>query len=491
MVLRIDPVMRKIMLGGAMALAVAAAGCVAIPPHESTALPAPDTYKLDRSVSVALSSPAFTRGAWPQPDWWRAFGDPQLDRLMDAALAGNPDIRIAAARVRRAEQIAAVARGDNFPDVSANASVTRERFSKNWLIPPELAVGAKTEGQLSLDLSYDLDLWNRNRDVYRARLDETQAAAADHAETRLAISAALAGTYFRLHDDLVRLALARDALAQRRSLAQLIGLRADHGLETAAAVKTADADVAREQANVVALTRAADADKREIASLTGKGPDDAMTIDAPAIRVEETFPVPDDLPADLLARRPDIAAQRWRVEAAAREIGAAKAGFYPNINLAASAGVQSIELKDLFKSDSVFSAVGPAIHLPIFHGGHLRAELGARYAEYDVAVEQYHRTLVDAARQVADRLAAIQSLARERGHQEEALRDSEEAYRIARLRYEKGVSDYLTVLQAQRDLLQQRDVNTRLGGARLQAIVELIRALGGGYTTADAPPARS
>ncbi len=490
MPLHFNPVIRKLILRAAIALAVTAQGCVSMPSHAPAALPTPDAYKLDRTVSTALSSPAFTRGAWPSQDWWRAFGDPQLDSLMDTALAGNPDIRIAEARVRQAGEIAAAARADNFPDVSANASVTREHFSKNWLYPPDLASGGKTEGLVSLDIAYDLDLWNRNRDEYRARLSAMQAAEADRAETRLAISAALARSYFQLHDDLDRLALARDALTQRQSLAQLMKLRAEHGLETAAAVKTADADVAREEANVVALTRAAGADKRAIAALTGKGPDEAMKIEAPAIHVAETFPVPETLPIDLLARRPDITAQRWRVEAAAQEIGVAKTGFYPNISLGASAGVQSLELKDLFKGDSVFSAFGPAIHLPIFHAGHLRAELGATYAEYDVAVEQYHRTLVNAARQVADQLAAIQSLAQERAHQEEALRDSEEAYRIARLRYEQGISSYLAVLQAQRDLLQQRDVNTRLGETRLQAIVELIRALGGGYVAA-APPARS
>ena len=491
MLFRINPVIRKIFLGGAITLTIAVQGCLSIPPHEAATLPTQDAYKLDQTVSTALSSPAFSRGAWPQQDWWRRFGDPQLDRLMDAALAGNPDIRIAEARVRQAEQIAAAAHGDIYPDISANANVTHERFSKTWIFPPDIANSAKTEGKISLDIAYDLDLWNRNRDLYRSRLNAAQAASADQAETRLAISASLVHAYFQLHDHLDRLDVARDALAQRRSLAQLIRLRADHGLETTAAVKTADADVAREKANVVAFTNAAGADRREIAALTGQGPDDAAKIDTPTIQVEKAIPIPDNLPFDLLARRPDITAQRWRVEAAAREVGVAKAGFYPNINLAASAGLQSLQLNNLFKSDSVFSSFGPAIHLPIFHGGRLRAELGAAYAEYDIAVEQYHRTLVNAARQVADQLAAIQSLAQEREHQEEALRDSEEAYRIARLRYEKGIANYLSVLQAERDLLQQRDVNTQLGGARLQAIVELIRALGGGYIAADVPAARS
>jgi NodT family efflux transporter outer membrane factor (OMF) lipoprotein len=488
---RLIPVIRKITLCGAMSLAMTVQGCLSIPPHETAALPTPDDYKLDQTVSKALSSPAFSRGAWPQQDWWRRFGDPQLDKLMDAALAGNPDIRIAEARVRQAEQIAAAAHGDLYPDISANAAVTYERFSKTWIFPPSIASSPKTQGEISLDIAYDLDLWNRNRDLYRARLNATQAAAADQAETRLAISAALVSAYFQLHDHLDRLDIARDALAQRRSLAQLVRLRADNGLESTAAVKSADADVAREEANVVALTRATGADRREIASLTGKGPDDATQISPPVVHVDDTFAVPDKLPIDLLARRPDVTAERWRVEAAAQEIGAAKAGFYPNIDITASAGLQSLELKDLLKSDSMFSTIGPAIHLPIFHGGRLRAELGVTYAEYDMAVEQYHRTLINAARQVADQLAAVSSLAEESDHQKEALRDSEEAYHQARLRYENGVTSYLAVLLAQRDLLRQRDVNSQLRGAQHQAIVGLIRALGGGYVASGAPPAQS
>ncbi len=471
--------------------AIFASGCVSIPPNKSTPLPAPGSYSLDSSVAEALSSQDFKRGDWPQSDWWRMFGDAQLNHLVDEAFIGNPDIKIAAARVRLAEQVAASVHAGNLPQVDADTSITREHFSENWIIPPPFAGNSTTEGQISLNASYDLDLWNHNASLYQARLGEVKAAAATQAETRLVIGATLTRAYFQLQGHLARLDIAHAALAQRMSLAKLVKLRTDEGLETLVAVKQVDADVAHGQANVIAFERAVDADRRAVAALLGLGPDAAETITTPTSHFDGSFPVPEILPMDLLARRPDVTAQSWRAQAAARQIGVAKAGFYPNINIAAALGLQSLETSDLFKSGSKFSTYGPAIHLPIFEGGQLRANLGAAYAEYDMAVEEYRRALVNAAREVADQLAAVRSVAQEQERQVQALQDSEEAYRIAQLRYERGITDYLTVLLVERDVLQQRDVNTQLVEARLQATLGLIKALGGGYRASDAPAQRT
>jgi len=473
-------------------LAVAlAAGCVPIPPQEPQALPEAKQYGLDKNINAALASAAFQRGNWPEDAWWRTFGDAQLDRLMNQALEGNPDIRVAAARVRLAEQGAIAVRAGNFPQLGASGSILREKYSENWILPPEFAKTPYNEGQASLDAVYDFDLWDRNEELYRARLSQAQSAAADQAETRLVISAAVARSYFTLQGDLAREEISRAALAQRREFAQLVKLRANEGLENLAAVHQAQADVAREQANLLALQRAGDADRLEIVALLGKGPAEARTLTDPAVHAPATLGLPAILPLDLLARRPDVLATRWRVEAAAHAIGVAKAGFYPNIDLSASIGLQSLRLEDLLKRGSLFGTIGPAFHLPIFDGGRLRANLGAAYAEYDVAVEQYHRSLVAAAREVADRLAAVTSLGQQEQHQVQALRDSEEAYRIALLRYRNGISDYLSVLQVQRDLLRQRDATAQLETARQQATVGLIKALGGGYRANELPVART
>lgn len=476
-------------IGLMLLLAALAQGCLIIPKHDAPTLPAPEDYRVDQDLTATLAAPGFKTGAWPQADWWRLFGDKQLDQLMDKALVDNPDLRIAAARVRVAQQLAEVVHAGNLPQITADASVTRERFSKNYIFPLSIAAQPQNLGQIALNAGLDLDLWNRNRDLYRARLSEAQTAAADQAETRLVMTATLAQAYFHLQGSLARREVARTALAQRRDFAHLVRLRAGNGLDNLAAVKQAEADVARAQASLVALERDIGAGRRALAALTGHGPNEADGLVQPTPHFDAVVALPAMLPMDLLARRPDVIAARWRVEAAAREVGVAKAGFYPDINLIGNVGFQSFGLDNLLKPESIFSSIGPAIHLPIFGGGSLRANLGARYAEYDIAVEQYHGALVSAARDVADQLAAVRYLGEEQGHQDQALRDSEEAYRIARLRYQNGLTDYLAVLQVQRDLLQQRDVNTQIEEARHQALLALIKSLGGGYVATELPPA--
>jgi len=476
-------------LAAVLLLALLAPGCAIIPQHDAPALPKTEDYRLDQNLTTALATPGFRPGDWPQADWWRMFDDAQLDGLMNRALADNPDLRIAAARVRLALKTADVVHAANLPQISADASVTRERFSKNYIFPPYIANEPQNLGQIALNADWDLDLWSRNRNLYQARLSDAQAAAADQAETRLVMTATLAQTYFHLQGTLVRRDVARRALAQRQDFARLVRLRAKNGLDNLAAVKQAEADVAREQASLVALERDIEASKRALAALTGHGPNDAADLVAVTPHEAAAVALPAMLPLDLLARRPDVSAARWRVETAAREVGVAKAGFYPNISLTGSVGYQSLLLDQLFKPESIFSSIGPAIHLPIFGGGSLRANLGARYAEYDMAVEQYHRALVDAARDVADQLAAVRYLGEEQAHQEQALRDSDDAYRIARLRYKEGLTDYLAVLLVQRDLLQQRDVNTQIDEARRLAVLALIKSLGGGYVAEQLPPA--
>ena len=168
---------KNFLFTSAVLLAMLTQGCVSIPPNEPTPLPSLESYSLDTSVATALSSQDFKRGDWPQSDWWHMFGDVQLDHLVDEALAGNPDIKIAVARVRLAEQAAAAVHAGNLPQVGADTSITREHFSENWIIPPPFAGNSSTEGQISLNASYDLDLWNRNASLYQARLGEVKAAA--------------------------------------------------------------------------------------------------------------------------------------------------------------------------------------------------------------------------------------------------------------------------------------------------------------------------
>uniref|UniRef100_UPI0035B2EECE TolC family protein n=1 Tax=Zoogloea sp. TaxID=49181 RepID=UPI0035B2EECE len=193
--------------------------------------------------------------------------------------------------------------------------------------------------------------------------------------------------------------------------------------------------------------------------------------------------------ADLLGRRADIVAQRWRVEAGRQGSAAARAAFYPNVNLGAFVGLQSIGLSKLVESDSRIAGIGPAIHLPIFDNGRLRAGLAARYADEDAAIAQYNATLVDALHDVADQLAAWRGAEAEARDQQAALARYEEAWRLAEIRYRAGLASYTAVLAAETPLLAQRRLSAELRSRRLDASAGLARALGGGLAlkTPDTP----
>lgn len=472
-------------------IALAATGCAFMPSRKLQPLPSAASYPLNHSLAHALASPEFRQGDWPADSWWKDFGDAQLNSLIAAALARNPDLDIAQSRLTLARQEAAVARSGLFPELGISGSATREKFSANGLYPPPFAGAIYNEGQLTLDFGYNLDLWGKARDEFLARLGEARAAAAQAAEVRLIITTAVASAYFQMQGDLARLEVTDEGLAQRKAFERLVSLRAANGLESQLAVKQAQAGVASTQARILSLKNAVAADKRALAALIGEGPDAASRIQPPVSHFDRPFPVPAGLPVDLLARRPDIMVRRWQVEAAAREVGAARAGFYPNISLSAQIGKQSVDLSQLFVAGSDFGYVGPAIHLPIFEGGRLRAALNARYAQYDIAVDQYRHALIDAARNVADRLATVQSVTRELKRQTEARQASEDAYRLAMLRYKSGLTGYLAVLLVQQDLLRQRDLEAVLRAQRLQAVLALIKALGGGYAPGHPGPASS
>ncbi len=483
--------LRRFATGTLIATVVAVSGCAAMPPGRLRSLPSAASYPLDRNVARALASSEFRRGGWPAADWWKGFDDTQLDSLVRVALARNPDLDIARSRLTLARQQAALARSGLFPDIGVNASVTRERFSANGLYPPPFAGATYNEGQFSLDFAYNLDLWGKARDEFLARLSEAKAAAAQAAETRLVITTAVASTYFRLQGDLARLKVTKAGLVQRKAFERLVALRAANGLESQLAVKQAESDVASAAARIIGLRNSVAADRRALVALISEGPDAAGGIRQPTGRFDRPFPVPSGLPVDLLARRPDIMVRRWEVEAAAQEVGVARAGFYPDISLSAQIGKQSIGLSKLFDPGSDFADVGPAIHLPIFEGGRLRATLRARYAQYDIAVDRYRSALINAARDVADQMATVESVTQELARQTAARRASGEAYRLAVLRYRSGLTSYLAVLVVQQDLLRQQDREAVLRTQRLQAVLALIEALGGGYAPGRAGHASS
>ena len=441
-----------------------------------------DAASLQAQRTLATARPST---AWPASNWWRRFGDPQLDALIAEALAGNPGMASARARIDKARALAASSGAALAPQVGAGANVTRQRYSSNGIFPKPIAGSWHTQTDLAANFSYELDLWGRNRAAYEAELGQVRAAEVDAYAVRLLLAAGVARAYAQLGRSFEQLDLARDTLAQRRALFDLTQQRVVAGLDSDVELKQAEGSIPAARARIAQLEEEIALERNLLAALLGKGPDRGLAITRPQLKAQ-TIALPSVLPADLLGRRPDVVAQLWRVEAAHHGIEAAKGQFYPNVNLNALIGVQSISFAKLLTARSEDPAFGPALRLPLFDGGCLRANLAAKDADYDLAVEQYNQTLVDALRDVVDQLASLKSLQAQRTEIERSLVNAREAYALASTHYRAGLASYLQVLAAETPLLEQKTLRANLRARELELSINLIRALGGGFEDAGA-----
>ncbi|MDX3883731.1 MAG: efflux transporter outer membrane subunit [Sphingomonas sp.] len=452
--------------------------------------PVPDLGAAPRPLAAGsiTATQSFAAGetAWPQAGWWQAYGDAQLSALIDEGLKGAPDLAAAAARLRKADALAQQAGAALLPSLDASASGGWAKQSYNNGIPPAFVPRDwQDNGRAALDLGLDLDLWGRNRAALRAATSDAAAARIELEEARLVLSTNIAAAYA----DLARLFAERDvqqsALRVRSETLALVANRVATGLDTQAELKQAEAAVPAARADVAATDEAIALTRNRLAALIGAGPDRGLAIERPATPALGGRGLPPGVTTDLIGRRPDVAAARARVEAAAARIKVARADFYPAINLSAMIGLQSLGIDNLVKSGSSIGSVGPAISLPIFHGGELAGRYKGARADYDQAVASYDGSVVEAYHQVADAVTSQRSLAVRLDETRRALASSEQAYAVARQRYEGGLSTFLDVLSAEDAVLLNRRIVADLEARAFTLDVALVRALGGGFATND------
>ena len=448
------------------------------PPAPARVAKAPASY----AASQALAGPT---SDWPADAWRTAYGDTQLDGLMTEALAGSPTLAAAEARVRKAEALAATAHARQLPTVSGAASVEEMKQSYNLGIPAQFVPqGYNAYGLLTLNFNWELDFWGKNRAAVAAAVSDTQAAQADAAEARLMLSTNVAAAYA----DLARLYAERDvaerAMAVQGETSKLVADRVLNGLDTLAEQRQAEAEPLQAKADLSAIDEQIALPRNRLAALSGAGPDRGLGLARPSAAALKPLGVPAELAASLVGRRPDVTAARWRAEAAASRIHEARAAFFPDINLAAFIGTQALHLNQVFASGSDVGSVGPAITLPIFEGGRLRAGLRGAEADRDAAVASYDAAVTEAFRQVADVVASSRALQSQIVDSKAALAASEDAFRIATLRYKGGLATYPAVLLAEQGVLRRRRIVADLDARALALDVELVRALGGGYHAA-------
>jgi NodT family efflux transporter outer membrane factor (OMF) lipoprotein len=427
----------------------------------------------------ALQAPA---SDWPSDRWWTAYGDPQLDALIGEALANSPDMAAAAARLRQAEAMTHIAGSALKPQLGISASVSEDKLSYNYLTPREATPsGWNDYGRATLDFRWEMDFWGRNRAALAAATSGLEAGRAELAQARLMLASGIAAHYAELG----RLHANRDTAAKsvelRGKTAALFARRFGNGLETRGSVRQADARHAAAEGALLALDEQLDLQRNRLAALLGAGPDRGRAIAKPALKLDRGIGLPAEAGANLLGRRPDVTAARLLAEAQASRIDQKKAEFYPNVNLMAFAGVQSMGLDMLGKSGSGVGGIGPAISLPVFTGGRLRAELRGAHARHAETVANYNGTVARALQEVADAAVSQRSLGLQLVKAQQAVDAADEAYRVARNRYEGGLANYLEVLTAEDGLLGNMTALTNLRSLSFLHDIALQRALGGGY----------
>ncbi len=428
---------------------------------------------------------------WPQDRWWRQFGSAELDHLMDMALKDNPGLKVAAARLRQAQALTQVEGAKLLPFLDAEAGGGVGRLSGNGFNVVLRGENYTAAFITPLSLRYQFDFWGKHRAGLEAALGEAEAEQAELAGTRLELTTAIARTYFRGVALRQQLTLARDMLALQKELLQVAETRLGLGLDSADPVKQAnfewEALIKREASTQDQLNL----QRNLLARLIGQGPDATQDLFTDAVILPDAIPLPPRLPLELLAHRPDLASALHRAEAAAQRIKAAKANFYPTVDLTAFVGLSAMRLTKggsslaslLFSGSSFSYGVAPGVRLPLFEGGRLRGELSAQRAEYDGAVELYNKTLLQAVQEVADSLSNWQQSRTTVEAHNRLLASQREAFDLAENRLRNGLDDRRTVLARRQSVLGYEFTLKALESQQLLAMADLIEALGGGYAS--------
>lgn len=462
-----------------LALAALLAGCASSAGIEPQAQRL-DPARLGLPTAAAPTAPAAATAPAVQAEWWRGLGDARLDALVEHALAGHPSLGAAQARLARAASAASAQAATGGPQVGLSADATRQHFSANSIYPAPLGGSTRTLANAQFAGSWEIDFFGRHRAALEAAVGSERAAEADLAAARQWLATQVVQAYVQLALLNDQRGVAQQSWQQRQDLLALTRQRVAAGLDTVVELRQGEGAVPDARQQIEAIDEKITATRLTLAALTVQAPE-ALQALAPSLAGLKALPLPGTLPADLLGRRADIAAARWRIESAGQAVRSAKAQFYPNISLTAFAGLSSIGLDQLVESGSRQYGIGPAIHLPVFDAGALRAQLGVRTADLDAAVASYNAAVIDAVRESAEQLNVLGSVARQQAEQARAQAAAESAYDIARQRYGAGLTSHLVLIQAESTVLSQRRQALDLQARALAAQAALARALGGGY----------
>jgi len=484
---------RLVRLGGAVPVMLMIAACTLEPRYQRPALPVQQTWPDGAALQARDED---TRAAVPAAaadiGWREFFTDPALQKLIEIALVNNRDARIAAINVAAARAQYQIQRASLFPDIAATGTETAERVPASVISAEEGGHGATIPGinpngtviryfSASLGLtSYEVDLFGRMRSLNHEKLEQYFGYQQTQRSAVISLVAEVANAYLTVLADQALLALTQDTYDSQKASYELTRQTYERDISTRLDLRQAETSVDTAQANLALYTRQLAQDKNALVLLLGA----PIPADLPHSAIDDEHileDIPAGLPSDLLVRRPDVLAAENDLIAANASIGAARAAFFPSITLTGNIGTASGELSGLFKDGSKSWTFEPTISLPIFAGGSNVANLKLAKVQKELYVAQYEQTIQTAFREVADALIGRGTLD-DQLRAQAALQDAtQDSYALSDLRFRNGIDNYLTVLESQRSMYaaQQNVISLKL--ARLQNLVTLYKALGGGW----------
>ncbi|RZT10991.1 outer membrane protein, multidrug efflux system [Duganella sp. CF402] len=458
----------------AAAVAIALAGCASVPPDRN-ALAKRDIAGAELSANIKLA-----QEGWPQVQWWTAYHDEQLNAIIKQALASGPSLEVAAAHIGSARSSLSRSVADLGISGTVNGNANRQRYSGTGLFPAPIGGAYFTEETLRLDLRYNFDWWGKNRAQVSAAVGELNAGRAAYAEAEQALAASIAQSYFRLQGAWARLENTDQLAATQTALVQDRAKRIARGLASADEQRAAEAELNLIRKQQAQLRADIEYEREALRALAGA--DNTALADLKPVAVS---PAPHALPArlgmELMARRPDLQAARWTLEASLSKIDAAKAAFYPDVNLTGSIGLNSVKAEDLLQLASRTLYIGPSVSLPLFDSKRLDAQLDGARTNRNERIAEYNQTIVEAVREVAQGGAQLQGIEQQIVQQTAATTLARAQLASAQARMDHGLANNSSVLNARLSLLKQRDADLYLQQVQLLAEVALTNALGGGY----------
>lgn len=463
------PKARDLAMVGAVSAAILLAGCV--PPNVS-----PRTHTLE-NATIGLKGADVS----PAPDWWLGLNDPQLNRIMSDALAGNPTLDDVLARLRLASAAVETQNAGLLPQIAIDAEEQRSKLSGAFTIPPPYAGSDRWVGSIQTGLSWTLDFAGKQHALINQATSEADAAALDVAAARVTLAGAVARTYVVLTRAQEQMKIAEAFVHSREQSLALAHTRSRNDLDSDFDIRAAETLLAQAQQSLDKTSGERTLMSHALAALAGRGADAYSGITAPTLRFDAALPLPASLPANLLEHRPDVLAARARIAAASAGRNAARADFYPSVDLRAFLGVSSVEASSLLTSRALTYGAGPAIHIPLFEGGRLEAQYKSATADVDAANASYNTLALRAVQEAADALSTIDSNAAQAADQRKILTGLSETVRLDEVRARTGLGTQLDILASGDRLLQARQTQADLDAEGLTSRIQLLVAVGGDF----------